>query len=468
MLLYFDKTQPIELPDCFSVGFARQEVTPPIPYHNFSGHIATEYHDPITATVISLCDGEEVVLLCSIDVRAAEERLVTIFKNAAFEHFDIPKTHAILNATHNHNGPDVGCNYSETLEWFDKMKDVFPELIKASLQDVTPASAFGGKAYTQGLNFVRRYLLSDHTWEMNPTMERMDDVIEAESKADNEMRVIKFEREGKKPVCLVNWQCHAASSHGTTLHSGCTSHLSTADYLHKFREGVEKEYDVLFSFHQGAAGNIIGHHRFNELSRCRTEVRADEHPYEAHGRLLVPYVGEALQNMQPLKTGKLRVNHKDIFLPFKHIDPQTLENAKTYWEAGGDRYSPERLAMLEKFGLKHYECNSIIIMSRLAPATGKECAFTAVSFGDIGIATSPFEMFDQNGKEVREASPYKMTFSLAYTDGMDNYLPSYWAFIHGSYEVYSCMFEPGTGEKCADHLVHMLLDNYLLDHPAKK
>ena len=466
MIKYYGK-QEIRLPDCFSVGFARQEVTPTIPYSNFAGGTSTEYHDPITATVVALCDGEDVVLICSADIRAAEDGLVAMLKGIAEEQFNIPQDHVIFNVTHNHNGPNIGNDYPEIHAWYDFMRKTFPVLIADALADCAPATAFGGKAYTQALNFVRRYIMSDHTWEMNPIYPRRFEVMAAESKADNEMRVIKFDREGKKPVCLVNWQCHAASAHASTFHSGDTSHLSTADFVHKFREGAEKEYGILFAFQQGAAGNLVAAHRHAELSRCRTEARSDEHPYEAHGRLLVPVLGEALQNMVPLNTGKLRVNHKDLFLSFKQVDPQTMANVLDYWETEGERNDPEKLAKLQKYGLEHYECNCIIKIYRKLPETGKTCPFTTISFGDVGIATAPYEMFDRNGMEVRESSPFKMTFSLGYTDGANSYIPSYWAFTHGSYEAYSCMFEPGTGEKCANALVDMLLDNYLLDHPIE-
>lgn len=456
------------LPQGFSVGFARQDVTPQLPYHNFSGGISTELRDPITATVVALSDGIDVVLICSADIRAAAPQLVDIFKTVAQEQFDIPREHTILNVTHNHNGPDVGNHkkFEEIQAWYTFMEGVIPRLIGAALEDLTPATAFGGRSYTEGLNFVRRYLLNDHSWQMNPAYARRMDIIAPESRADNEMRVIKFDRPGKKPVCLVNWQCHAASAHGKTSHSGPTGHLATADFVHKFREGVEQEYGVLFAYQQGAAGNLVAGHRKPELSRCRTEARPDEHPYECHGRLLVPVFGEALENMTPLETGKLRVNHRDIYLDYKYIDPERLKGAQTYWDTPGDRRSPEKLAILAKYGLQHYECNSIIKIFRQLPETGKAIPFTAISFGDVGIATAPYEMFDQNAMEVRGCSPYQMTFTLGYTDSANSYIPTYWAFTHGSYEAYSCMFNPGTGEKCATELVHMLLENYLLDHPV--
>ena len=68
----------------------------------------------------------------------------------------------------------------------------------------------------------------------------------------------------------------------------------------------------------------------------------------------------------------------------------------------------------------------------------------AISCGDIAFFTSPFEQFDADGKYVRDNSPFKMTFSCAYSNGHNGYLPTSFAYPHGCYEVYTCPFVYGT------------------------
>ena len=80
----------------------------------------------------------------------------------------------------------------------------------------------------------------------------------------------------------------------------------------------------------------------------------------------------------------------------------------------------------------------------------------ALAFGDVAIATAPFEMDHRNRKFVKENSPYKMTFMSAYSNGSTSYIPAETSFPNGGYEVNSCRFVAGTGEGIASHLVTML------------
>ena len=82
---------------------------------------------------------------------------------------------------------------------------------------------------------------------------------------------------------------------------------------------------------------------------------------------------------------------------------------------------------------------------------------TAIAIGnEFGIATAGYEMFHQNAQDVRNASPFNFTFTLAYTDQNLGYIPSDLAFSHGDYEVYSCIFIRGTAESCANEMIRLL------------
>ena len=66
---------------------------------------------------------------------------------------------------------------------------------------------------------------------------------------------------------------------------------------------------------------------------------------------------------------------------------------------------------------------------------------------------------DQNGMELREDSPFEMTFSCAYTNGSYGYIPSDDIWDHGQYEVYTTRYAKGTGEKLVDAMVGLLKDH---------
>ncbi len=450
-----DTAREISLPEGFSVGFARHDVTPPLPFHTFSGGIAETFVNPITASVVAFSDGEELVLLTSMDIRAAEPTFFNILKPLIEKRFGIPADHILFHAIHNHTGPDVGNPHPDVLEWYRFMEKDFPELVREALEDLSPAQAFGGKSRAENLNFVRRYLMNDKSWVTTSSVSIRFDIVAVENQPDPEMRVVKFEREGKRSLCLVNWQCHPANAH---------LDLATADFVHWFRETAEEKYGVDIVFHQGACGNLVSRHCIKEKMDHVRPLSGEYYPYKGQGILLAEPFGKALETCEPLKTGKIHLNHKNIFLPFKEVPEKRMQDALHYWNVGGKLTAEERAALLKELGLEHYECNCLVKIHNLAPQKGKDCSFTVLSFGEFAMATSPFEWFDQNAVQVREQSPFKMTFTLGYTNGSESYLPTYLAFLHGSYEAYSCLYEVGTGERCVIELVTMLTENFLTEH----
>ena len=74
----------------------------------------------------------------------------------------------------------------------------------------------------------------------------------------------------------------------------------------------------------------------------------------------------------------------------------------------------------------------------------------------IGFVTVTYEMFDTNGKFVKDNSPFEATFVLTCANQHNTYLPSAIGFENGGYEVEQCHFAPGTGEIIADLYVEML------------
>ena len=66
-------------------------------------------------------------------------------------------------------------------------------------------------------------------------------------------------------------------------------------------------------------------------------------------------------------------------------------------------------------------------------------------------------MFDNNGVQIKEGSPYKVTFILTNADGALEYLPSIEAYTtYGGYEVDNTNFAPGEGEKLVEVYIDML------------
>ena len=81
---------------------------------------------------------------------------------------------------------------------------------------------------------------------------------------------------------------------------------------------------------------------------------------------------------------------------------------------------------------------------------------TCIAFGDIAFTAFPYEMFHENGKQLRDASPYKMTFVNTLAGGGYGYIPTKEAFPHGGYEVGVCRYTEGCGEQFVADMLKIL------------
>jgi hypothetical protein len=103
--------------------------------------------------------------------------------------------------------------------------------------------------------------------------------------------------------------------------------------------------------------------------------------------------------------------------------------------------------------------HAIAIVNRFEnPNTVQEMPLTCASIGPVGFVSAPYEMFDTNGKFVKEHSPCEMTFVLTCANGANGYIASEPAFEYGSYEVHNRVFARGTAEALVDTMVDMLRD----------
>ncbi len=215
-----------------------------------------------------------------------------------------------------------------------------------------------------------------------------------ESEADREMRTIRFEREGGKDVVVVNYQTHYGSV--SSLYPDSVS----ADWVHPFRENTEAELDCHFAYINGAGGNLNFQSPFEGERKYST--------FEKAIPSFVQTVKDCIGKEEKLATGKIQ---SEI----------SVYNGK-----------------------------------KLNGEGTRELTFRAVGIGDMGFAAAPYEMFDMHGVQIRQESPYKMTFISAYTGGRNSYVPHAEGYEHGGYEAEVSYFAPGSGEEFVGELLRML------------
>lgn len=432
----------------FYVGFGREDISNdtvlPLNSTRSSGTILT----PIKVTCVCLSDGEKKALIFSNDLRNTTARIAADIKEKVSEATGVPAEDMFIVATHNHSAPDV--NYYDTPEVKDWLfRIAYPGAVKAAreaIADLTPAKAFAGKSLVDGVTYVRRYFREDGTF-FSINAPKISDAPFArhETESDRELRALRFVREGKKDVVLVNFQVHAATAAVTAREYVC------ADFIHHLREDAEAEDEILVCYLQGGCGNL------NTYTKLPWEIQCNG-DYILAGKRLAIGLKEALSDVKELKTGKLciqnaspayRVNHEK-----SHLAKKVIEMQKEFAENGVTNAKEKNRLFVEAGFASRYEASAIVRRSRMKEE--ESVPLSSVCFGDVGLTFTPFETFDVNSRQVREASPFKMTFTCGYTNAYMSYLPSAYGFFNSGYEILQSYFIPGTGEEVSLELLRQL------------
>lgn len=398
-------TGEIVYPEGFSVGYNRQDISPtefPIVSYAQFDRTAKSVHDPIQLTVVALCDGENAALVCTVDMRGCPDSFASYCATLVEREVGIPKERFLLCATHTHSSVEQKLFGQDAVikKWQAAFYKKLIRAVTLALHDLTPAEAYTGTAHTEGITFVRRYLMDDGSYRGIDTQANGRQHVAHETEADTELRTVRFARSGKKDVLMVNYQTHYGSVGG--LYPDSVS----ADFVHWLREDVEDQMDCHFAYIQGAAGNLNFQSVIPGERKYPTFIDAIP--------ALIEDIRDAIAVEKELATGTIY----------------------------GDMVDYEGKAW-------DYETNSI---------TGKrEINLRAVGFGDLGFVGAPYEMFDITGQQIRASSPYAMTFISAYTGGRNGYVPHAEGYEHGAYEAqWGCMVAPGSGEEFAGELLRLL------------
>lgn len=435
----------------FKVGYSRVDITPTesVPlggYGNTSQRMSQEVLSPLCSACTALTDGEEnTVLLFHNDLIGSPPHITNPIRESVSKATGVPFENIIIGSTHTHSGPDLWNRDEPTLvRYLDTLPGKLTECAVAAMADRKEARGFIAKAYTPNLNFVRHYVLEDGSYKGDQFYMLNDSPYAGHTtQADPEMRLVKFVRQGGEDVIMVNWQTHP---HRT---GGQQEYKISADIIGTMRDAMEEELGCKFIYFCGGGGNI------NPTSYIAEENIV--HDYIEHGKALARHAINAEDSYEEIQLGPIKVIQDLHYEPVNRPDPKNLPTARKvaeYWAKTNDMRGSWAFAAEHGFS-SHFA--AMMMISRHEMKIDKIfCPFTAISFGDLGFATVPYEMFDTNAKYVRDYSPFKMTFVSSITNASVMYIPSAYGFIHGCYEAECSTCRPGTGERFAQKLVNML------------
>ena len=422
----------------FKVGFSRVVITPDLPATQKDGTVLRTKTDDIYTTCIAINDGDNTVLLYTVDVpnigadnyKALQLRIKMATK--------VPAENIFMSATHDHSSVYLDADIGDGGTWARNNYKMFVQAAQEAIADLDDAEIYTGSGKTTGMAYVRRYLMTDGTYTNTPSTSDSHKVVGPASEADDTVLILRFVREGKKDIVMTNWQAHLATAISEKK-------VLTSDMAHYVRRDVEAADDVLVAYFQGASGNINIEAPNRELKKYKSHVEVGE----ALAKVIISEM--AVEKLTKLEAGKIKTSNTTFAAEIRKDSEESIAQAKEVLAASG----AQQKALMQKYG---YE--TLYAPKSIVGNVGREIynlPFGALSFGDVAFVTAPYEMFDTNGMQIKEGSPFRLTFVLTCAGDYGAYMPSYEAMtIYGGYEVENNQYALGVAEKAVEQFLSML------------
>ena len=433
----------------FMAGFGMVDITPKdaVPldsYGDAKDRISTGMYSYLEARSVVVKDenGDMLVFIVG-DVSWCPSNLGGKIKTGLSKELGIPETHIILSGTHTHASVATGLTELPGVAAFNaRYVDGMMEAARLAVADLKPAQAYQGSIQTEGLNFVRRYIMDDGSLIGDGARGTGTKIERHETEVDAELQLLKFVREGGKDILIANFQCHPHLE-------GKTTNVS-AQVVGTFRDAVEADMGVHCFYWQGAAGNI------NSKSRISEENRTLDR--KEWGALLKGYAKQAYDTLAPVATGPVKVMEVTYAGKVNHANDHLLmqaQDVRYYFDQGHTTTEAGNYAY-ENYGINTIQHANRIIANAKLPET-KDMLLAAWSFGEIAGVVLPYELFDVSGMQMKERSPFARTFIVGYSyPAYCGYIPADYAYDIGGYEVDNSTFAKGTAEEMVTEYLNML------------
>jgi len=430
--------------NAFMAGFGRADITPDYTVHLQGGpwknRRTTGVLDHVYATCVAFRQGEDTVLLYTLDMKLATDNYIDPAKAAVSEATGIAEEKILFNATHTHSSVAIRYEWDGVERYREEFNAAAVQAARTAIADLTEAEIYGGGIRTEGLVFVRHYLMNDGTYAGSNFGSAKSGYKCHAHDADSELQIAKLARTGKKDIVLLSFPSHGTFNEHDTLIS--------ADFPAGARDTIEQSGEYLVAYFMGASGDQV------PSSRIPGEAIAD---YREHGNRLGNYALQALQTLTKLDKTGMQLTTVTFTAPTNKADMEKLEEAKIIRQLINDcgPTSAEVKEAVKKYGFSsRIHANWVVTRSQLEDT--KSMDLRVLNVGDLAFVLAPYEMFGQHGMEIKEKSPFATTFIITCSEGSFNYIPTVEAFDYGCYEGYCSYWEKGTGDKLVTEYLDIL------------
>ena len=433
-------------------GFGRLDMTPP-----FGSPLAGYYEmrdadgvlDPVYLNALALQEEEQTIVIITADVLMVRMDVCDMLRSMIEERTGVPADHILINSLHPHTSLRIGgkagpgSSVIADRTYLDVLYRKFCDVVQLALNDLTDATyATAVEHAVADISFVRRYFLKDGTLKTNPGKYTPDEIEGPAARSDNNVRLVKFVREGAKDIALVNFATHPDVIGGTKI---------SADWPGFVRRFVEAEHKdahcILMNGFQGDTNHI------NFM--VEKEARFPRGRGYAHSE----HMGRVIADTVNLIWDKTAVQEKggvyaEIRYVFNKCSTRGEENYAECYEFYEKYKKGETAERKTPSGIDLPEAARIARIPE-QPVYHK-IPVTVLGFGNLAFFGLGGEPFTEYGYIAREAYPEKFILTATCGNGGEGYLPSTQAFEQGGYEVMTSNFTPNLQEDVMKASLEML------------
>ncbi len=409
-------------------GFARVDITPPFGTMltgYFALRVSDGIKDPIELNALAITQGEDTAVIITGDFMYMTEAADTPIRMLIEKECGVAADHIIMQAIHQHTSTTPftpGVTDALYDEW---LKRKYCDVVKMALDDRKEAKiSIAQKETAKPVSFIRRYKDKNGNSVTNPKKPINPDELTPIGKADNTVRLVKFEREGAKDIALVGFATHPDTVSGNQF---------SADWPGFVRRFTEKDLDVHCILVNGCQGDT-NHH--NPMI-APTKDLAKKYAYtQVIGRTIADAAVELWNETAPCEEGSLTADVQTKLLRTRSDGVERMEECKAICKQFNETGEwPEGFQMADKA-----ICRRISNLDTLPRFI--KIPVSMIGFGKIAIVGYAGEAFTQYADILRETYPELFILSMCNANGAQGYFPSADAFDPTGYEAQSTNFKP--------------------------
>lgn len=426
-------------------GFARVNITPMMGIElvgYFFERLAEGVLDDIEINALALAGGDEKAVILSIDNEGLERNVTNDFRMYISQQTGLSMEAIYIHSTHSHTAPIVKKDSEVEIEreYYNFVRHKIVDVTKFALEDLKSARMGWGIGKAPNISFVRLYRMKDGSAQTNPGINNPD-IVEPFGKADDNVYVLRFERENADSIVLVNFANHPDSVGGSKV---------SADWPGFTRRTVEKTIDGTKCLVLNGAQGDINHVNVHPTGGYMNDMRIDfDGP---RGYKHCEYLGRVVTG------GVLQAYDK-----VKYIDVDSLKYAQRTIHVASNMPSAEQLPEAHRIDELHNAgkddelgYSGMLLTTVVAEAwrmvsleNGPEAFdmdLSGLAIGNVVFVGIPGEPFAGIGYGLRETEGWDFVLTTCITNGKQGYFPTKEAYDIGGYESRSSFFKAGVAE----------------------